>query len=240
MQGTGKIAAVLSFDPEKGLVAAVDKPLGWTSFNAVHKVKVALRKAGHKSVKVGHAGTLDPLATGVLLICLGRATKRVEELQNGEKEYVAEFTLGATTPSYDLEHPVDRTFPWEHITQDDVRSALDSLTGNILQVPPIYSAKMIDGRRAYDIARAGGEAEMRKSPVTISNMTIEKWDPPRVTVRIVCSKGTYVRSIARDLGEALGCGAHLSALCRTRSGEYRVGECTTLDELVGSLTVSEG
>ncbi|MDL2320358.1 tRNA pseudouridine(55) synthase TruB [Alistipes sp. OttesenSCG-928-B03] len=208
-------------DLNEGFVLNVDKPLGWTSTDVVRKVKFGLQKAGYRKLKVGHAGTLDPLATGVLLVCLGRATKRVEELQAERKEYVAEVMLGATTPSFDLEHPIDQTFPYEHITREMLDRALTELSGERLQTPPVYSAKKIDGQRAYEYAREGTEVEMRRALINIYEMEVLEFDLPRVTLRVECSKGTYIRSIAMELGEALGSGAHLTGLRRTRSGEYR-------------------
>ena len=230
--------SVLSPDIDfpEGVVLPVDKPLGWTSFDLVRKIKGVLRHLGYKKIKIGHAGTLDPLATGVLVVCIGRATKQVEALQAEEKEYVAEVTLGATTPSYDLEHPVDQTYPYEHITREAVGEALRAMTGELLQTPPVFSAKMIDGKRAYEHARKGAEVEMRKALVHIYEMELVAFDLPKVTLRIRCSKGTYVRAIARDLGEALGSGGHLTALRRTRSGGFRVENAYTVEEIVKNLT----
>lgn len=216
---------------EEGYVLPVDKPYGWTSADVVRKLKVYLRWAGHRKIKIGHAGTLDPLATGVLLICIGRATKRVEELQAEEKEYVAEIELGATTPSYDLEHPVDERYPYEHITEGEVKRVLASMEGEQLQVPPVYSAKQIDGRRAYEYAREGVEVEMKKAAVTIYGAQLLAFDLPKVIVSIRCSKGTYIRSFARDLGVELNSGGHLTGLRRTRSGNYRAEECLAMEEI---------
>lgn len=218
-------------DFPEGVVIPVDKPLGWTSADVVRKVKVLLKHLGYKKIKIGHAGTLDPLASGVLILCVGKATKQAEALQAERKEYVAEFTLGATTPSFDMEHPVDCIYPWEHITREMTEEALSSLCGERLQTPPVYSAKMIEGKRAYEYARAGREVAMRRALITVYAMDILRWTPPTVEVRIACSKGTYIRSIAQELGEKLGSGAYLSALRRTRSGNFRVEECYTLDEI---------
>lgn len=223
----------------EGLVIPVDKPLGWTSTDVVRKVRTLMRKLGHRKIKVGHAGTLDPLATGVLLICVGRATKRVDELQAEEKEYLTTVELGATTPSYDLEHPVDARYPWEHITAAKVEETLRGFVGEQEQEPPVYSAKKLEGKRAYEYAREGEEVKMRKAVITIYSATVEECelpDAPRVTVRIACSKGTYIRSFARDLGERLGSGGHLVALRRVRSGGYRVEDCVTLDALQAKLS----
>lgn len=217
---------------EEGVVIPVDKPFGWTSTDVVRKIRTMMRKLGHRKIKVGHAGTLDPLATGVLLICIGRsATKRVDELQAEKKEYLAQIELGATTPSFDLEHPVDERYPWEHITLEMVETALRNLTGEQEQEPPVYSAKKLDGKRAYEYARSGKEVTMRKALVNIYLATLEHCDLPTVEVRITCSKGTYIRSVARDLGLALESGGHLTALRRTRSGSYRCENCVSMSEL---------
>lgn len=229
----------LSFDSDlnEGYVLCVDKPYGWTSTDVVRKVKFGLQKCGYRKLKVGHAGTLDPLATGVLLICLGKATKRVEELQAERKEYIAEIMLGATTPSFDLEHPIDRTFPYEHIALEMVRAAVAALTGERLQTPPVYSAKKIEGQRAYDYAREGTQVEMKQALINIYEMEIIAFEPPRLTLRVECSKGTYIRSLAGEVGEMLGSGAHLTALRRTRSGAYTAETAHTMEEIEELLTV---
>ena len=228
-------------DFEQGYVAVVDKPLEWTSADVVRKIKFALRRLGHRRIKVGHAGTLDPLATGVLLVCIGRATTRVDALQAEEKEYVADVMLGATTPSYDLEHPIDRTYPWEHITREAVEEALRSLTGERLQEPPRYSAKKIEGTRAYELARAGEEVAMRMAAIHIYEMELAECELPRIRIRVRCSKGTYIRSLAREIGEALGSGGHLTSLRRTRSGGFRAEEAWRLDELLEKMQkIAEG
>lgn len=220
----------------EGVVAVVDKPLEWTSSDVVRKLKYLLRKLGYPKIKIGHAGTLDPLATGVLIVCIGKATKRVVELQAGEKEYVADIMLGATTPSGDLEHPIDATYPTEHITRERVEEALASLTGERFQLPPVYSAKMIDGKRAYEYAREGEAVEMRRALITIHEMEILEFDMPRLKIRVRCSKGTYIRSLAIEIGEALESGAHLTGLCRTRSGEYSLEDAYPLSELVAIMS----
>ena len=220
---------------EEGYIAVIDKPLRWTSADVVRKVKFTLRKAGYRKIKVGHAGTLDPLASGVLLICVGRATKRVDELQAEEKEYLATVELGATTPSFDLEHPIDAHYPWEHITREAVDRALAELTGERLQEPPVFSAKKIEGARAYELARAGEEVALRKSLITIYEMRVEEYDLPRVRIRVRCSKGTYIRSLAREIGEALGSGAHLTSLRRTRSGGFTLANAWDLEDFLKNL-----
>ncbi len=219
----------------EGVVAVVDKPLTWTSSDVVRKLKYLLRKLGYPKIKIGHAGTLDPLATGVLIVCIGKATKQVDAIQAGEKEYVADVVLGATTPSGDLEHPIDATYPTDHITPELIESALRSLEGERLQTPPVYSAKMIDGKRAYEYAREGEQVEMRRALINIYEIEVLEFSMPLLRIRVRCSKGTYIRSLAIEIGEALGSGAHLSALRRTRSGEYRVEDAWPLDELVAEL-----
>ena len=217
----------------------VDKPLGWTSTDVVRKVKFMLRHNGLRNLKVGHAGTLDPLATGVLVICLGKATKSVEALQAEEKEYVAEMKLGATTPSFDMEHPEDAAYPWEHITREEVEQALAALTGERLQMPPLYSAKKIDGQRAYEYAREGEEVKLRAAPINIYAMELLEYDLPRIRIRVRCSKGTYIRSLAGEIGQALGSGAHLTSLCRTRSGGFRLDAAHELNFFLEKLQKAE-
>lgn len=224
-------------DLNEGYVLNVDKPLGWTSTDVVRKVKFGLQKAGYRKLKVGHAGTLDPLATGVLLICLGKATKRVEELQSERKEYVTDIMLGATTPSFDLEHEIDQTYPYEHITRAMLDNALAELTGERLQTPPVYSAKKIDGMRAYEYAREGEQVEMRRALINIYAMEVLEFEPPRVRLRVECSKGTYIRSIAMELGEKLASGAHLISLRRTRSGAYMADDGFSMEEIENLLTL---
>ena len=222
-------------DFEDGYIAVVDKPLRWTSAAVVRKIKFTLRKLGYRKIKVGHAGTLDPLATGILLVCIGRATKLADALQAEEKEYTADVMLGATTPSYDLEHPVDRAYPWEHVTREAAEEALRSLTGERLQEPPLFSAKKIEGTRAYELARAGETTRLRKSLITIYEMNIEEFDLPRMRIRVRCSKGTYIRSLAREIGEALQSGAHLTSLRRTRSGGFTLENAWDLEEFLKKL-----
>ena len=220
---------------EEGYIAVLDKPLRWTSTDVVRKVKFTLRKLGYRKIKVGHAGTLDPLATGILVVCIGRATKLVDALQAEEKEYIADVMLGATTPSYDLEHEIDRTYPYEHITREAVEEALASLTGERLQTPPVYSAKKIDGTRAYELARAGEEVTVRQALINIYEMEIVEYDLPRVRIRVRCSKGTYIRSLAHEIGQALRSGAHLTSLRRTRSGGFTLEKAFEFEEFLKKL-----
>ncbi len=220
---------------EEGYIAVLDKPLEWTSADVVRKIKYTLHKLGYHRIKVGHAGTLDPLATGILLVCIGRATKLVDALQAEEKEYVADVQLGATTPSYDLEHPIDRTYPWEHITRQKVLDALQSLTGERMQTPPLFSAKKVEGTRAYELARAGETVELRQAKITIYELELLACELPRIRIRIRCSKGTYIRSLAREIGEALDSGAHLTALRRTRSGGFTLARSLPLDDFLQKL-----
>ena len=204
-----------------GEIIPINKPYTWTSFQIVNKVRYHLsRKLGVKKFKVGHAGTLDPLATGVLLVCVGKATKMVDALQAEEKEYVAELELGASTPSFDMEHPIDQRYPTEHITREMIEQALRDLTGERLQAPPIYSAKKVEGVRAYEFARAGEEVELKKALINIYEMEILSLEMPRLQLRVRCSKGTYIRSLAGEIGEAVGSGAYLRSLRRTRSGGF--------------------
>ncbi len=220
---------------EEGYIAVIDKPLTWTSADVVRKIKYALRGLGYRKIKIGHAGTLDPLATGVLIVCIGRATKMVDALQAEEKEYVADVMLGATTPSFDLEHPIDQTYPWEHISREAVVEALNSLTGERLQTPPRYSAKKVEGMRAYELARAGEEVELKRALINIYEMELLECELPKIRIRVRCSKGTYIRSLAGEIGEALQSGAHLTALRRTRSGGFTVENGWQLDDFMENL-----
>ena len=211
-----------------GEVIPIFKPYTWTSFQIVNKVRYHLsRKYGIKRFKVGHAGTLDPLATGVLLLCTGKATKRIEELQKNTKEYEAEITLGATTPSYDMEHPVNETFPYEHITREMVEDTLKQFIGDIAQRPPLFSACKVDGKRAYDLARKGSDMQLEPKQIRIDNIELLGYELPKIRIRVTCGKGTYIRSLARDIGEALQSGAYLTGLTRTQVGEYRIENCIT-------------
>ena len=227
-------------NPIEGEIFCIDKPLRMTSFTAVKKVRAVLRThLKTRSVKVGHAGTLDPLATGVLLLCTGHATKRIDELQAGVKEYIADLRLGATTPSYDLETEVDATFEWQHIDRALIDRVLqEQFTGSIEQVPPSFSACKIDGKPAYKLARKGQDVEIRPKTLVIDEIEVLQCGlpaEPTLQLRVVCSKGTYIRALARDIGLALDSGAHLTALRRTRVGDVTIDKCLTLDALVEKL-----
>ena len=224
---------------EDGYVAVIDKPLEWTSADVVRKVKFRLQRMGYRKIKVGHAGTLDPLATGILLVCIGRATKRVDSLQAERKEYVDDLMLGATTPSFDMEHPVDQTYPYEHITREMLEQALKSLEGERLQSPPLYSAKKVEGVRAYEFARQGEEIELKKALINIYSLTLEEYDLPKIRIRVECSKGTYIRSLAQEIGEAVGSGAYLTSLRRTASGDFRVENAWQLEDFLKKLSDCE-
>lgn len=259
---------------EEGEILYIDKPYRWTSFDVVNKLRWHLcRQLGVKKLKVGHAGTLDPLATGVMIVCVGRATKRIDELQSHVKEYIATLRLGATTPSFDLEQPIDAYYPTEHITRGLVEQTLLRFKGRIEQVPPAYSAVKVDGKRAYDLARRGGDVELKPKVLVIDEIELMEYDNagkmvqcpkeknagqssipragmrnkaflsspaapddtdsfPSITIRVVCSKGTYIRALARDIGTALGCGAHLIALRRTRIGNVRVEQCKSMNDFI--------
>ena len=213
---------------KKGEILYLNKPLGWTSFKVVGHVRYHIcRRLGVKKLKVGHAGTLDPLATGVMIICTGKATRRIEEFQYHTKEYVATIRLGATTPSYDLEHEIDATYPTEHITRERVEEVLKQFIGEIQQVPPAFSACMVNGKRAYDLARKGKEVKLKPKLLVIDEIELLECDltEMEIKIRVVCSKGTYIRALARDIGEALHSGAHLTALTRTRVGDVCIEDC---------------
>lgn len=225
-----------------GEIIGIDKPLGWTSFDAVKRVRGAIqRRLDVRKFKVGHAGTLDPLATGVLIVCTGRATRKIEELQNGTKEYVATLRLGATTPSFDLETQIDATYPTEHITEQMIREVLPQFTGHIMQVPPVFSAVKVDGKRAYNIARKGkgDQVELKAKPLVIDEMEFLDYDGQDLRLRIVCSKGTYIRALARDIGQTLNSGAHLVGLRRTRVGAIKADKCLSVDEAVKLISECE-
>lgn len=205
-----------------------------SSFGALARVRYLIsQRLGVKRVKTGHAGTLDPLATGVLILCTGRATKRIEELQAHTKEYTATLQLGATTPSYDMEHPVDATYPTEHITRELIEATLPKFIGEIQQVPPAYSACKVNGDRAYKLMRKGRDVELKPKTLCVDEIELLWFDPEKMqmSIRVVCGKGTYIRALARDIGEALGSGAYLTALCRTRVGDIRIEDCIKLDDV---------
>lgn len=216
---------------KEGEVLYFEKPLRWTSFAVVNKIRYHIsRKLGVKKIKVGHAGTLDPLATGVMIICTGKATKRIEEFQYHTKEYIATLQLGATTPSYDLEKEIDATYPTEHITREMVEEVLQHFKGTIEQIPPAFSACKVDGKRAYDLARKGDEVELKPKTLVIDEIELLECNLPEIKIRVVCSKGTYIRALARDIGEALQSGAHLTGLIRTRVGEVRLEDCMQVED----------
>ncbi|MDD4545121.1 MAG: tRNA pseudouridine(55) synthase TruB [Bacteroidales bacterium] len=218
-------------DIENGSIILVNKPYTWTSFQVVNKLKYHIKhKYGVKKFKIGHAGTLDPLATGLLIICIGKFTKRIEEFQAKEKEYTGVFRLGATTPCFDLEKPIDNEYPYIHITDDDILSVANSFIGEIDQTPPLFSAVKVEGKRAYELARENKEAELKSKKIIISEFEVKNINLPDVEFRIVCSKGTYIRSIARDFGLALNSGAHLIELERTRIGEFKLEDALNVNE----------
>ncbi len=269
---------------QAGEILYIDKPYRWTSFDVVNKVRWLLcRRLGTKKLKVGHAGTLDPLATGVMIVCTGRATKRIDELQAGTKEYIATLRLGATTPSFDLEHEIDAYYPTDHITRELVENVLKQFLGRIEQVPPAYSAVKVDGKRAYDLARKEKDVELKPKVLVIDEIELLEYSVqendsaplptspmgeagsgslprtgmrnkafltspatpsdtesyPYITIRVVCSKGTYIRALARDIGQALGSGAHLTALRRTRVGEATVEDCLSMEAFPEWLETQE-
>lgn len=218
---------------QQGEIICLNKPYRMSSFGALARIRFLVsRKVGVKRVKMGHAGTLDPLATGVLLLCTGKMTKQISALQYHTKEYTATLQLGATTPSYDLEHTVDAVYPTKHITRELIISALKKFEGDIMQVPPVYSAVKVDGHRAYKMARKGDDIQLAAKPIHIDEIELVDFNPEtmRASIRVVCGKGTYIRSLARDIGEALNSGAHLTALCRTRLGDIRIEDCITMED----------
>ena len=218
-------------DFEGGEILYFNKPLHWTSFDLVSKIRNKIsRSLRIKKIKVGHAGTLDPLATGVMIICTGKATKKIEELQYRSKEYVATLRLGATTPSFDLETAIDETFETGHITKEMVENVLQRFIGSIEQVPPAFSACKIEGNRAYQLARKGMEVELKPKLLVIDEIELLSFQEDTLTIRVVCSKGTYIRALARDIGRALHSGAHLIALQRTRIGDVTLDQCLSIDE----------
>lgn len=224
----------------EGEILLFDKKLGWTSFDVVNRVRYVLcRKIGVKKMKVGHAGTLDPLATGLVILCTGKATKKIEELQLGEKEYVATLKVGATTPSFDLESEEDSTKDFSHLTKDMIDKAIQKFIGEIDQVPPIFSAVKVKGRRAFDYARKGEDVKLRAKRIVIRKIEIEELNLPEVKLRITCGKGTYIRALARDIGEELNCGAYLTALERTKIGDYNVEDAFKVEFFLENLNLNE-
>lgn len=228
-------------DPQKGELFIIDKPYGWSSFHVVKKLRGALmsrmRQAGIRKLKVGHAGTLDPLATGVMILCTGSMTRRIDELQAGVKEYLATIQLGATTPSFDRETPVDETYPTSHIDRRLIESVLPRFIGRIEQIPPEYSACKVDGDRAYKLARSGKDVQLKPKTLVIDQIELTEFDADtmQLSLRIVCSKGTYIRALARDIGRALGSGGYLVSLRRTRVGEQIIDNALTIEDAVKAI-----
>ncbi|MCQ2189648.1 MAG: tRNA pseudouridine(55) synthase TruB [Paludibacteraceae bacterium] len=214
-----------------GEVLLFNKPLHWSSFDLVNKARINIRhRLGVKKIKIGHAGTLDPLATGVLIVCTGKKTKEIDNFQYQTKEYVAELALGATTPSFDLETEIDATYPTAHITRELVEETLKKFLGEIQQIPPAFSAVKINGKRAYEYARKGVEVEIKPKTLVIDEIELMEYAQTAIKIRVVCSKGTYIRGLARDIGEVLSSGAHLTSLCRTRIGDAKLEDCITLEQ----------
>ncbi len=228
----------MQFDFEKGEVLLFDKPLEWSSFDLVQKVRNIARKQVGKKLKVGHAGTLDPLATGLMILCTGKCTKTIDTLQAQEKEYIAELQLGATTPSYDLETEIDATFPFDHITKEQIEAILPNFRGEIMQVPPVFSAMNVNGKRAYEYARKGQELELKARPISIFELEILDFSLPKITLKIRCSKGTYIRSLVHDIGKAVNNGAHMTALRRTKSGDFDVQNAFTIEQFAELVTAN--
>lgn len=225
---------------QKGEILYIDKPLRFTSFDVVNKIRYTLcRTLKVRKLKVGHAGTLDPMATGVMIVCTGRSTKQIEEFQYHDKEYVATLRLGATTPSYDLEKEIDAYYPTEHITREKVEEVLQQFRGTIEQIPPSFSAIKIGGVRAYEMARKGRDVELKPKTLVIDEIELLDYSMPYITIRVVCSKGTYIRALARDIGQALQSGAHLTALKRTRIGDVTLDKCLSLDDFPQWLSQQE-
>lgn len=215
---------------EESGILLIDKPYRWTSFDVVNKLRYVIKSDTGKRYKIGHAGTLDPLATGLLIICYGKETKSISKFMDFDKEYIATFVMGSSTPCFDLEKPIDKHFPYEHITEEMIKEVLLKYTGEQDQIPPIFSAKQIDGRRAYKFARSGEEVEIKPVRINIYQLELLKFNLPEIEIRIVCSRGTYIRALARDFGTELNSGAHLSALRRTRIGSYKVEQAMLPDE----------
>jgi len=220
----------------EGQMLLINKPLEWTSFDVVNKIRYSLKKYFNiKKIKVGHAGTLDPLATGLVIVCTGKATKQIDQFMGMDKQYLADIRFGATTPSFDLETEPDQIFEWEHITKEMVEVTLQKFVGQIDQMPPAFSALKVNGRKAYDLARQGKEVELKARSVNISTLELVEWNGQDVKVDVSCSKGTYIRSLARDLGAALNSGGHLTGLVRNRIGEYELSESISIEEFEKNL-----
>lgn len=232
--------SIEEYDFQKGEILLFDKELDWTSFDLVRKLRNTLcRKTGVKKLKVGHAGTLDPKATGLMIVCTGKQTKNIDLIQAKEKEYIATLKLGATTPSYDLETAENETFSTDHLTLELVQEKLPTFLGEIDQVPPVFSAIKIEGKRAYEHARKGNDIVLQSRKITISELEVIEFSPRQITLRIVCSKGTYIRSLARDLGIALNSGAYLTGLCRTRIGDQKLEDAWDLSIFLEKLNNCE-
>jgi len=229
----------MKFDFQAGEVLLFNKPIGWTSFDVVNKVRYLIRShLGIKKIKVGHAGTLDPLATGLLILCTGKFTKRIQEFQDQDKEYTGTFLIGATTPSFDKETEVDKTYDISHLSEKDIQAAAKQFTGKIEQIPPVFSAIKVKGKRAYDYARDNEKIKLKSRTVTINEFEITGIELPEVHFRISCSKGTYIRSLARDFGQALNAGSYLTSLCRTGSGSFNLSEAMTIEEFQQSINTA--
>ena len=232
MKPTGQPLRKLS-NLQEGKLILVNKPLEWTSFDVVNKIRIHIKKTlGINKLKVGHAGTLDPLATGLLVVCTGKFTKRIEEIQNAEKEYTGTMVLGATRPSYDKETEIDQTFKLDELDEKSIKKAIQQHTGQIQQVPPIFSALKVNGTRAYKMARRNEKVTLKPKNVVVSIFEITELNLPKVAFRVVCSKGTYIRSLAHDVGMSLQNGAYLDSLCRTRIGDYSIDHAMSLEELL--------
>ncbi len=234
------LTALQKINIKEGSVLLIDKPLRWTSFDVINKLKYEIRTiTGEKKIKIGHAGTLDPLATGLLIVCIGKYTKKIPDFQNLNKRYTGTFTVGATTKSYDLEHLPENFFPYNHLTLEEVEKACKQLTGNIFQTPPIYSAVKLKGKSAFEYARQGDEIALKTKEVSVYSFDITQFDLPNIDFEIHCSKGTYIRSIASDLGKILGVGAYLSKLCRTQIGDFNINEAYDFSPLIDETKVKK-
>ncbi|MBN2165248.1 MAG: tRNA pseudouridine(55) synthase TruB [Marinilabiliaceae bacterium] len=221
---------------KEGQILLFNKPYQWTSFDLVNKVRILLRNyCGIKKIKVGHAGTLDPLATGLMIVCTGKATKKIEQLSGLDKEYIATIELGATTPTYDLESQVDNIYPTDHINDELVNLAIQSFIGKIDQVPPIFSALKVNGKKAYELARKGKDVELKSRTIVITKLENISFNMPELTLKVLCSKGTYIRSLAHDFGKRLNSGAHLIALKRTQIGEFNIKDALDLENFERNL-----